>query len=353
MNLHELYNLTRWIQTEIVEGQIPNKYEQLKSVLQQNAQPNQHSTSFQTQKDELLSALRGIHTTSLSNDQVAFLSKLGIGTLIGKVGADAIENILYKNSLDIATAAQKIAEYTQALNEGIRKSAQISEGLSGLVESDEEGVTDEVLIRVSFLGNASMNNVADFKKWVETWFNIGRGVAQVHGGAPEDVRVIGAAKGSVIIELTAVAVIARTVSGIIKSALEVAEKVFELRKKAAEIRILNIQENKLAGEIEKAAKKEKSSGIAIIVKQQTKLLKLKANGDGEKINALEKSITALVNFIDDGGEVDFVAPEEEIDEEGEVIDDDFVQIRKQAEDIRRIENKLKLLEDNSGESGHI
>lgn len=349
MNVSELSSLTEWIQTEIVEGQIPQKYQQLQTILQQNAQPNQQSTSFETQKDELLSELRAIHTTSLSNDQVSFLSKLGIEALIGKAGADAIEGILYKNSLDIATAAQKIAERTQAVNEGIRKSAQIAEGLSGLVEPDEYDVADGVLIRVSFLGEAAMNDVADFKKWGETWYNIGRGVAQAHGGAPEDVKVIGAAKGSVIIELLADPQTAGTVMGIIWGALKIAEKVFDLKKKAAEIRILDLQEKKLAGNIEKAADKEKFSGIAIIIEQQTKLLELKPKVDGDKINALEKSITDLVNFIDDGGEVDFVAPEEEINEEDEVVDDGFVQIREQAEDIRRLESKLKLLEDNREE----
>lgn len=349
MNISELSSLTEWIQTEIVEGQIPENYQQLQTILQQNVEPNQQSTSFETQKDELLTVLRSIHTTSLSNDQVTLLSKLGIEALIGKAGVDAIEDVLYRNSIDIATAAQKIAERTQAINEGIRKSAQIAEGLSGLVESDEDDVADGVLIRVSFLGEAAMNNIADFKKWGDIWYNIGRGVAQAHGDAPEDIRIVGAAKGSVIIELLANSVIAETVSGIILRALTVAEKVFNLRKIAAETRVLKLQEKKLAGVINKAAEDEKNAGIATIIKEQTKLLKLKPETDGEKIVALEKSITELVTFISDGGGVDFVAPEEKTDDDDEVIDDDFVQIRQQAEGIRNLEDRLKLLEDNREE----
>ena len=48
--------------------------------------------------------------------------------------------------------------------------------------------------------------------------------------------------------------------------LKVTEKVFNLRKIAAETLVLDLQEKKLAGEIEKAAEKEKSAGIAIIIK---------------------------------------------------------------------------------------
>ncbi len=235
------------------------------------------------------------------------------------------------------------------LNEGLNKATQIAEGLSGLVEPEGEGVADGVLMRVSFLGDASINNVADFKKWGETWFLIGLGVTQAHGEAPESITVVGASKGSIIIELLANPVISGTVASIIWGALKVSEKVLNLRKIAAETRVLNLQEKKLAREIEKAADSEKAAGIAIIIKEQTKLLKLKANGDGDKITALEKAITDLVNFINDGGEVDFIAPEEETDDEDEAIDDEFVQIREQAEDIRRLENQLKLLEDNSEE----
>ena len=352
MNVSELYSLTEWVQSEVENEQIPDKYQQLQALLQQNTQPNQQNTQFDSQKEELLSALRAIRTTSLSNDQVTFLSKLGIEQLIGKAGADAIEDILYKNVIDLATAAQQIADRTQALNEGISKITQIAEGLSGLVGSEEEDVADGVLIRVSFLGDASMNNVADFKKWGETWFNIGRGVTQAHGKTPEDITVVGAAKGSVIIELLADPVISGTVASIIWGALKVTEKVFNLRKIAAETLVLDLQEKKLAGEIKKAAEKEKSAGIAIIIKEQTKSLKLKADGDGDKISALEKSITDLVDFINDGGGVDFVAPEEENDDDDEVVDDGFIQIREQAENIRRLENKVKLLEYNNGEVEH-
>ena len=119
MNVSELYSLTEWVQSEVENEQIPDKYQQLQALLQQNTQPNQQNTQFDSQKEELLSALRAIRTTSLSNDQVTFLSKLGIEQLIGKAGADAIEDILYKNVIDLATAAQKIADRTQALNEGI------------------------------------------------------------------------------------------------------------------------------------------------------------------------------------------------------------------------------------------
>lgn len=347
MNIIELYGLTNWIKVEIVEAKIPQKYQQLQAILQQNAQPNKQKTPFETQKEDLLNALISVRHAILTKDQISFLSELSITQLIGRGGARVIEDILYRNSIDIATAANKIQELTQTLNEGIRKSGLIADGLDGCVQDDELEVYDEALIRVSFLGDAAMSNVKDFKKWGIIWHDIGRGVAMVHGNAPEDVKIIGAAKGSVILELMALAKIATTIAGVIWSALKVAEKVLDIRKKAGEIRHLNLETKKLAGDMEKAAEKEKEVGVTNIINLQIKELKLKKNGDGEKISALEKSVKNLVDFIELGGEVDFVVPEEAVSDEDEAVVDDFTKLRKTTEEIRLLEEAVKLLEDNS------
>jgi hypothetical protein len=57
-----------------------------------------------------------------------------------------------------------------------------------------------------------MSNVADFRKWGTFWFEIGRGVAMAHNAAPEEIKIVGATKGSIIIELAVVSDIAVTIS---------------------------------------------------------------------------------------------------------------------------------------------
>lgn len=81
-----------------------------------------------------------------------------------------------------------------------------------------------------------MSNLSDFKSWGSTWYDIGRGVAMGHGTPPEDIKVVGATRGSIIIELGVAYAIAATTSRIILEALKLAEKSLALRKTVEEIR---------------------------------------------------------------------------------------------------------------------
>lgn len=344
MNLIELYRLTKWVDEEIVKNKLPQKYSTLHSVLQQNTQPNQPKAAFETQQNDLIRSINTVELLRLTKDQALFLDKLGISPALGQHGVDQIENILFRNALDITTAAQKIQDIMKKLNEGIRKIKLISDGLEGCVHDDSEEAMDDVLIRVSFLGNASISNVKHFKDWGAKWYDIGRGIAMAHGSAPEAVKVTGAAKGSVILELMTVPELATTIIAVIWGALKVTEKVQDIRKKAAEIKNLNLQNDKISKELQESAEQEKEAGIAKIVDEQSAILNLKKSGDGDKSKALEKAIRTLVDFIDLGGEVDFVIPEEGDHDEDASSEDNYAKIREQAQEIRALEDKLKLLE---------
>ncbi len=75
MNVTELYRLTIWVNKELVQPKLPQKYSQLHSVLQQNAQPNQPKAAFETQQNELINAIKGIDLSWLTRDQVSFLDE--------------------------------------------------------------------------------------------------------------------------------------------------------------------------------------------------------------------------------------------------------------------------------------
>jgi hypothetical protein len=348
MNVTELYRLTIWVNEELVQPKLPQKYSQLHSVLQQNAQPNQPKAAFETQQNELINAIKEIDLSWLTRDQVSFLDELGILQSLGDHGVQQIENILFRNALDITTAAQKIQDIHNKLNEGLKKIKLIADGLEGCVYEDEEELSEEVLIRVSFFGDASISNVKDFKDWGAKWHDIGRGIAMAHGSAPENIRITGAAKGSVILELMTDPALATTVSAVIWGALKVTEKVQDIRKKAAEVQNLKLQNKKITKELQDAAEQEKEAGIATIIEEQTNLLKLDNGSSGDKHKALEKAIKTLVDFIDLGGEVDFVVPDDERNEE-DSADDVYEKLREQAQEIRLLEDKLKLLDHQNSE----
>jgi hypothetical protein len=344
MNVSELFDLTYWVTEEIVSTKIPKKYQILQQILHQNSQPNKQKEPFDSQKNDLIDTIKNVHLRILTKDQLVFLNQLGIAQTVGEEGVSTIEDILFRNVLDVATSAQKLQEMHQALSQGVQKSDQIKSGLEGCVTQEEYETENEVLIRVSFAGHAEMSNVTEFKSWGNIWYEIGRGIAMAHNKTPEDVRIVGATKGSIIIEMAVIASIATTTSGIILAALKVAEKVLDIRKKAEEIRNLKLQNKKLATEIEKEADKEKEAGIEKISTTIIQTLKINKDGEGDKINALDKAVKNLVNFIESGGEVDFIIPEEKESEKDKTETPDYDDLRVTFQEIRQLENKLKLLE---------
>ena len=350
MNVSELFVLTNWIQSEIVNKQIPQKYQTLQQILQRNAQPNQQKQPFEDQKNDLIETIKSVQLSQLTKDQLEFLRKLNIAQAIGKEGVDTIEDILYKNKLDIATAAQKIHEIYQRLTQGIQKANQIKTGLEGCVIEEEYEIEDEVLIRIYFRDKASLANVTHFKKWGDIWHEIGRGIAMVHNATPEDVKIVGATSGSIVLEMATMATIASTTSFIILSVLKVVEKVLEIRRKAEEIRNLQLNNKKIALELEKEAETQIKNGAEKISAELIEKLGLKQDGEGDKINALKKAVSDLLNFIELGGEIDFIVPEEEEVESEEDMEQlekgkiDYTNIRDTAEHIRQLEYKIKALE---------
>ncbi len=99
MQIDELLILEKWFQENIKSKQIPQKYQKLHAVMQQNAnvRNNQQRTPFDAQTADLLETLSFVTFNSLSIAQIKLLEKLELANLLGKTGAGIVEEILYKN----------------------------------------------------------------------------------------------------------------------------------------------------------------------------------------------------------------------------------------------------------------
>jgi len=341
MNVTELYQLTQWIDENIRAKDIAGKYQAIFNVLQQNARAGQQQQPIEPHKEALIETISDISLEELSIDQLAFLGRLEIADHVGVHAVSNIEDILYRNALDIPTAASEFNKIVDAINKGLAKAEQIKNGLSDLVDP-EELPKDEALIRVGFTKEAAVNNVVDWKKWSAIWYDIGRGIALAHDRAPEDIKVVGAKKGSIVIELAVAYAIAKTTGKIILFALQVADKVLAIKKQVAEINHLELKNDQIAKQLEQEASnlvEEKKQSITVLIFEE---LGINEDADGEKRNALEKAIKKLIDFIERGGDVDCVLPTE-MEEEGENAED-VKAIREEFKEIRTIENKIKQLE---------
>ena len=280
--------------------------------------------------------------TELNKEQLAFLEKIGIGDNIGKNGVEKIEDILYKNAIDIAAAHKKIQEMYQSLSQGIARIKKIEEGLGQVLEDIEEvEITEGVLIRIVFTRESSIETVSDFKKWGEIWYNIGRGISMAYKKTPEDIKVVGAGKGSIIIDLATVYVLAKAFASIVQFILDSIKKYLDIRLKIKQLKELDIKEEELSPVVE-AVGKIKEESIEKIVK---KILKdsnaVKEKNHGEIESALKKSVTELFDFIKGGGDIDFVLPEvyEESDDKEKKLKSMIKEIRKSEERIKQLTQK--------------
>jgi len=347
MNLAELQNLADWIEVELEDEGILPSYTALQGILGQNARGNQQQP-FEQEKETLFDKLKAVDLLNLTTEQVSFLDRMGVLRHVGVPAVEQIEDTLYRNSLDVATAAAKIQVSVEALAEGFARAESIREALKGCVD-DELALGDEVLIRVGFSGDAAINNVVDFKDWAKKWHEIGRGLAMIHGMAPEEIHVIGASRGSVIIELGVAVKFAASIGSVIIFALEVAERVVRIRKHAIETRGFQFANTKIAEDIEAAAALEREKGAKEI---QEKLLReqgLDEEREGDKAVALVRSIDSLLDFLEKGGDVDCVIPQDEELEDGEEPTEgasakQLQDLRESFSTIRLLEAKVKLLE---------
>lgn len=348
MQIEELIDLTNWIERSLKEKQLPELYEALHKVLKQNTQPNQRQQPFETQRDQLLQALNTTPTTELSHGQIEVLKSLDIWDNIGRTGAEGLEDTLYRNALDIATAAKDVNSTLQKLKKALDWSNQVNDLLNQITDADDV-LEDEgfALMRVHFSGNAQISNLSHFKEWGKVWYDIGRGIAMANHTAPEDIRIVGASKGSVILTLIGTYVVVRTVSLIILELLKVSEKYFQVKRMAEEAREKKLKNDRIVKLLEEEADSLREDGISEIVEKVKESCNLETKKNGEEIEAIKRSIEKLSVFIDQGGDVDIVMPEDSQDDEDESdkkSQDEKEKIRDMLKEIRALESTVRQIE---------
>ena len=354
MQVVELYALSVWVQVQVISPQVVQRYQALQKALNQAAQQGQQQQSFESQTRTLIDVLTAVPLSQLSAIQLNMLAQLQIADHLGLEGVEKIKDILYRNRLDAATAANQVSEIIAQLNGGIEKTERIRTALEGQIDEPDR-LPGEASLRIIFTRDASINYLGDLKDWSNIWFQIVEGITRAHGATQKEFRVIGASTGSMIVELASQpGVVIASIGFAIKWGLEAIDKIMEIRKKAAEIRVLDTENSKkIAKSLDDEADKIKSDNASKIADQICIKFEINQAGRKNNIEHLEPAITKLLNFLDKGGEVDaWFPPEEEDDEEDSNagLQQLRFELKEAFEDIRRIEDKRKLLEYTEAQS---
>jgi len=361
MQVNELYRLVEWIIANIEEKSVSEKYSALQSVLQNNVQQNQSAQSFNEEKKALLNTIKSLPTHTLSNSQIGVLNGVGIGLNIGPIGVEKINDIFVKNALDVANALSEIKSMNTSITSGLQWANALKPNLSQIVSEDfiEGTYEDELIIRVRFTREARIETIVDLKKWVEIWYNISLGISLSVNSSPDQVRVIGATNGSLITVLAGSIAFSKTLGSIMKDILTITEQFVDIRLKIEQLKQMKIDTQKAQVELQKNiddAKKGIIDSIVIDVLGKEK----KGETKGDVRNAFTKSTEKLVDFLDKGGEIDFVLPptQELVEDDDEEENDgeehleeikELTDLRETVKEIRHLTNSIRLLEDKSDE----
>lgn len=349
MNVNELYELASWYQVHF--EYLSERYNKVHNILAHNSQqPNQQS--LETPLDELLSYLSEMNMGVLSIQQLSILEKLGVGNLVGTEGEIYISELIKTVTYDPASTNAKFNKLVQRINEVNSHFTSYLDSINAMDLSPDtfEPAEGQFVVRVGFKNDASINNVVDWKKSSDEWHHIIRGLAIATNETVEDVKVIGATKGSLILVLAATAPIVILFATISKHIASIAKDVLSVRIMGEKLRQEQMMTKKMQAEFDAMEKQKREDGLTRIQDELAEMLPDNINGEVQA--AFDKSIEKLLNFAEKGGDLDFVAPpEDDADKEGALNADDdvnakiteartkIIEYQEEREIVKRLENK--------------
>jgi hypothetical protein len=346
MEVQELNQLADWYNLHY--DRLNQLYQNLIAPVQNNA--NQASKQPLTdQFNALVEYLSNMDFDTLSIQQIKQLEKL-VGGQIGHTGASFVESIVRNSSFDAVTALAELnAAFSQITNtKNYFDSYQSAVASLKFIDLENEEEPDRVTVRVGFQKDAAINNMVDWRDSSKEWHLIIYGIALAVDEPVENTHIVGATKGSIILILKASAAVASLMAVISKSLTSVAKDVIEIGHDRENLRHKGRMNETMEQQFELMIAEKRASAEQIVLEDIRSRLPQIATGGGDKVNALSVSVKNLLEFNEQGGNVDFVAPEPtEEGSEGEpnsgILSAEFA--RKAIHEYQEVREQLKMITD--------
>lgn len=356
MDVVELFDLSNWYREH---GTKTSKlYQTLLTTLQHNATQNQ-KMPVRDALEGLVEGLLELPLTELNLQQLAHLEHLGIAELLGAQGAVFVKRVVTQSNYDPATSASEIKAAADKINGTLKTFQALSNSLSAAgfkaEDSDSEVGKGTAIARIQFRHEASIDNIAELKKWSSDWNDIVRGIGHLVGENPHDMKVIGASKGSIIVcvagtipLLTVFALMSKKVADIVLEGLKVANAIEDLRHKKISNQII---EKSMKADLEAKQAALEDETIAALKQHATD--SFKQEHDAHLATAVKK----FINFSKKGGEVDYLQPpsaeDNPVEDEGDAHEGAELlvdELRDLISEIRSVKSQTLLLEGTPAEA---
>lgn len=320
VDVYEVYNAMSHVRSRVQDVGLIAKYDALLGPLHVHAQPNQQKPAFEAQRDALFEAVRTVVVDALSVRQQNLLKSLGMAEIFGTSGVAAIEEILYRNQLDPATAHKRLTALRTKTVQAFDSARQFEDVLRPIVPEQEQYSSDEVVVRLVFDHESGITNMSQLRAQAEAWFHISRGFTLAAGGSPEDIRIVAAHQGSLLLDILGVPAVVLAMVKAVDLSLSCIQRYLDIVKVARELR--DSGEDDIADMTEQRAEERLQAASEEISKEIGEMLTSGDTLDGEQEQALHKAVKHLVRFVRNGGGVDYVAKPSEADigEHGELVE---------------------------------
>jgi len=310
MRVSELKKTMQFILESAKGRNIISALDALTVAFQKNTQGSFSPLSKQKQKT--LAIIEAVSLVELSINERAILSKFVDPTLLGPSGVAHINEIFSEHKLDPMGAVYALEEIRQDFVNLVETAEKILAVLlplnSGRMDLDiEDG---HAAIQIVFEKKAVVDNVAEMKDRLDEWWHIIRGVSLLTNTAVEENKMLSIQKeSSPCIEISCPYVVAHVIGLIVDNILLALERYRNLKKKAEEIRCLNLENRQIEHDLDLEARNfrhaiVKELGATIIAE-----LKPDKELDGEAKNATDLAVRNIFSFLDKGGAVDCRIPE--------------------------------------------
>ncbi len=343
MNLSEMDALADWVYQHVVRLGLVERYDGLLHKFREMSKGEPSSFREETEELEYRFRLIEEQMVGLNQSQLEILRAFGIEPYIGRKGLIKLEDLLFREGLNIDEVKEELSAAIRRLSEGLKRIANIQTALDGVNLKGPEYSSEESIIRIYFAGGAGIKNIVDLKTWGNKWHEIGRGIAMAHDKAPESVRITGAGQGSLYIELAAFSAFALTIARASKTISEALKNYYEAMKFRAEAnRIYNEDEDvqKLLEQKEKEIHESIVEKVVSTIKEQ---IQSEREITQDALKPLDYAVRNLVSFYEGGGDLEFINAQlmsAENEEQGTT----FFELTRE---IRMLREQTKLLEHDS------
>ncbi len=340
MDIRELEKLAVWYGEHF--DRLGSLYQAIISPIQHNA-TQAEKVAVEEPLNDLIKYLGRMDFEVLSIEQLRLLEKLGVSAYIGHEGADLVSSIVRTANYDPNTASAQLNEAHGKLGNVRSYLESFLQSLNNLELRDQEDDSHFITIRVSFQDDASITNVSQWKKSSADWYDIIRGISMINNEAPEATKVISATKGSIILTLAATAGVTALLAKISKHITATAKGILEFEHLREDLKQKKMLTKVLADELDRVATERKENAVQEIVGEFKQVM---ADGAGDKLAALTKSVEKLLAFNKKGGTVDFVMPEND-DEDGDETEAEapagLAAAKRAIKDYQEVREQVKLL----------